>query len=110
MTLLATIGLLTYVFYLLFLVYAAASPKWSKLPIWPKILLLPAGVIFYVIDVVFNFTFGSILFLQLPYINGHWYQTLSMRMAYNKTQTGWRSKIASFVCSNLLDPFAQGHC
>lgn len=98
----------TYIFYLLFLVYAAAAPKWSTLPIWPKLLLLPIGVVFYVLDVCFNVIIGSLLFLQLPTMKT---STLTKRMAANKSVAyGWRKTLATWICGNLLDPFAQGHC
>lgn len=66
-------------------------------------ILLPVG---FVVDVVYNWTVGNLVFLD-------WAReaTLSQRMVrYIKSDTGWRSALAVWVCRHLVEPWDQGHC
>jgi hypothetical protein len=68
---------------------------------YPILAFVFLGVI---TDCVFNWTFGSILFMDVPRVwKGE--LTLSQRMhRIRKTGTGWRLMIADYVCERLLNP------
>ena len=101
-----------YAFWLMFVVYSACiNTGWSKLPLFPKVLLAPVGLVFMAMDVAFNLTAGSLLFLQLPTLTRwppSW--TLSVRLArLVKSDTTWRGKLASVIVRNLLLPFTANY-
>ena len=59
-----------------------------------------------VLDVLFNATFGTLLFLQPP---REWLFTARCK-SHLEEQT-WRGAIARWICANALDPFEEGgHC
>lgn len=62
------------------------------------------GVLGLIGDCLYNFTFGTILFLQLPKD-----VTLSKRVErIRKTGvTGWRRKLADTVCGDILNPISN---
>ena len=108
----AYIALGTYVFWLLAIVYFSAVAKWDQLKWQLKALLLPLGIVFYLFDIAFNFTLGSLIFWQLPSFQA---PTLSLRMrdinaAAASSGETWRSATAGWICKNMLDIFQQGHC
>ena len=57
--------------------------------------------------IVLNWILGSAIFLDLP---REW--TLTDRLTRLKATTGWRAKLATWVCATLLNPFSSGnwHC
>jgi hypothetical protein len=57
-------------------------------------------------DVVFNATFGTAMFLQWP---KEWLFTGRCK-SHLEAQT-WRGALARWICRNALDPFEEGgHC
>ena len=61
-------------------------------------------------DVLYNLTFGTIIFLELPRLKqDEW--TLSRRLARIRDQgRGWRLKTADFICERFLNPYdPDGH-
>jgi hypothetical protein len=99
-----------YVFYCGFLMYASVmNVGWGKLPLFLKVVLAPVGSVFLLMDIAFNLTVGSLLFLQLP---PTWTPpTLSMRMAHNiaAVPTTWRGKLSALIVNNLLLPFTKDY-
>ena len=94
-----------YLLWLLFLAVMALQHAWPSLPVLVRALAVPAVVVAIVLDVAFNLA-ASIPFADLP---REW--TLSQRMGRYKAGSGWRCRIARWVCANLLDPFdIGGHC
>lgn len=95
-------------FYFGFLAYASVMNRggWSKLTIEGKIFAGPWLLVFGVGDYAFNWTFGSIIFLQFP---GWSIRTLSRRMAHNiaTTPNSWRGKIAAWVVGRDLIPYTK---
>lgn len=66
----------------------------------------PAFLVGYVYDVIFNITYGSIMFLEFP---TQW--TLTERMQYHIKYThGYRRNLAIFICRYLVEPWDPGHC
>jgi len=90
-----------YLLFLGFLIYAASKHSWSRLKVGIKILLLPVLIVFGMIDVLFNMTIGSVLFLELPHT-----MTFSQRCAMNLYRNDWRSSVARAfaVPLNAIDP------
>jgi hypothetical protein len=67
------------------------------------ILSLPLIIVAYTVDVLFNFIFGTALFLQLPSFKR---LTLSARLDHMiLTDFGWRRKFAIWFVGTLLQPF-----
>ncbi len=63
--------------------------------------------IFAIEDVLFNWTVGTILFLEIPK------ETLfTTRVSRLNDGNGWRGKLAKYFCREFLDPFdpAGHHC
>jgi hypothetical protein len=110
-------ALALYIFYLLFIVYAATAACWSKLKLQLKILLLPLALVAAALDVGVNLTLATVVFLRLPPCWLSWEDfrhpirwSLTYRMSLYKGQGGWRAVIATWVCTYMLDPFQHGHC
>lgn len=96
----------TYILWLLFLAVMALNWRWHALPKVVKALALPAVIVSVALDVLFNVTIGTVLFLEFP---RQW--TFSQRVGSYKRRIDWRAPLAQWICSNLLDPFeAGGHC
>lgn len=76
----------------------------------PKVVLPFAYIILYVgllVDFAVNITVATVLFLELPKEG-----TVTSRVSRHlKESSGWRQKLAKFICGNFLDPFEiGGHC
>jgi ABC-type uncharacterized transport system fused permease/ATPase subunit len=66
-------------------------------------LLLPVG---FIVDVLYNWTLANLIFWDLARE-----ATLSQRLTrYIKHDNTWRSTIAVWVCTHLIEPWDQGHC
>jgi hypothetical protein len=95
-----------YAGWVLFIFYADVAAHWGELPFALQVLALPALLVGGVLDVSFNWTAATLLFLQLPST-----LTLTRRMAKNKAgPDGWRKRISNWVCRYMLDIFQKGHC
>jgi hypothetical protein len=87
---------------------------------WPiKIVAYPVAAVGFVLDVVFNIIFGTVMFLQWPdFKDPHvrFMPTLSERLRdIIKCRTAiepdsFRFAMAMFICKYLLEPFDYGHC
>ena len=94
-----------YVLWILFIAVMGFKSAWKTLSVATKILAAPWAAIAYLLDIGLNII-ATILFADLPRE-----ATLSQRFTRYKTDTSWRSPIAHWLCSNLLDPFELGgHC
>ena len=63
-------------------------------------------VVFILLDVLWNWIFASIIFLQIP---RHW--TLSERLRdILRTDYGWRYDLAYWMCKYFIEPHDSGHC
>jgi hypothetical protein len=72
-----------------------------------KVLGGPILLVGWLMDVACNFTVAWIVFLDPPQ---EW--LITNRLKRYKQHTGWRSDIADWLCSKLLDPFdpTGKHC
>lgn len=58
-------------------------------------------------DVVYNYTWGSLVFWQFPR-SGEW--TFTQRLQRLVKDTGWRSVLARLTCRYLVEPWDAYHC
>lgn len=69
-------------------------------------LLIPWLYFGLALDVALNATVASVAFLELPH---EW--TLSARVKRHEHDgSGWRQKLATWVCANFLRPIDPDHC
>jgi len=89
----------TWVFYLA--VMNLARNKEHLTPV-TKVFAYPMLVVGWFIDMLFNFTLGSIMFLEVP-------QELLLTTRLNRhlldRHNDWRDKVADWFAKNFLDPF-----
>lgn len=80
----------------------------NKLTRFTYFLSAPFLLIGVLMDVLANMTIASVLFAELP----HEWMVTTRLTRYNNFEYGWRSRIAEFVCTNLLDVFDPNgnHC
>ena len=77
----------------------------------PKVLQYPLYVIAlvgYVVDVVFNLVYGSIIFMEWP---KQW--TLSKRLRellIRMPKSSYKWKVAYFMCTKMIEPWDWNHC
>jgi len=99
--------LTVYAFYLLFVVTMAAKAAWSQLSIVPRVLLFVPALVAVMLDVTFNLTLATVLFVDHPQ---EWMFTQRLNR-YKYGDSEWRTTVAVWICKNLLDPFQSGgHC
>ena len=99
------VALYSYVMWVLFLAVMALYATWSKLPIFTRVLAVPAVILAVLMDIGLNII-ATIPFLDLPHE-----LTFSQRMGRYKREQSWRTPIACWICANLLDQFqVGGHC
>lgn len=74
------------------------------------VLCGPAVLLGIIVDVVTQYTVATVLFLDLPRSSEYTVTKRFKRYIYEGA--GWRSRVAAFVCDNLLDPFdpTDNHC
>jgi len=74
---------------------------------WPvKGLAYSLVIVGFGLDVGFNATLGSLMFLEVP---RQWLFTTRCE-SYLNDRT-WRGWLARWICNNALDPFEEGgHC
>lgn len=72
-----------------------------------RALGIPVVLLTAAVDVVVNLTLGTVLLLDRPRE-----LTLSQRLSRLLAAPGWRSVVAAFVCTQLLDAFDPSgkHC
>lgn len=63
-------------------------------------LSIPYVVVGYLIDIISNLTIASIIFLEFPRE-----LLVTDRLIRLKQKSGWRAKVANWICYNVLDPF-----
>ncbi len=80
---------------------------WETLSLFEKIYVGS----FLVADVLYNFTFGAILFLEPASMDR---KTLTARLKHILHSVGykgtWRHKLASFMCKYMIEPWDFNHC
>lgn len=79
----------------------------KKLTLTAKLWAYPIAAAALISDVLFNFIFGTVAFIELPQ---EWLFTY--RCSRHLNDSGWRGKIARWFCRNFMDPFDPDgrHC
>lgn len=99
-----------YVFWLFFLAVMSLYRAHLNKTISKTSLVLgyPILAIGAFIDLSMNVTLFSLIFLELP----KEYMLTKRMQRYIATDTGWRFKLSSFICNNLLNAFdvSGRHC
>ena len=95
-----------YVGWLNFIIYAGVAAKWNVLEHVVRVALLPVGAIGIAQDILFQWTFASLFMLDLP---RELFFTQRLERL-KKGPDGWRKKVGTWICANLLDPFQANHC
>jgi len=74
-----------------------------------KIIGWPVVIAFFLCDMAYNITYGTILFWQWP---NYKRLTLTARLTYilRTAPDSWRGKIAMFMCKYMIEPWDAGHC
>jgi len=67
--------------------------------------LWPFFILALIMDVLFNFVIGTMIFLEIPRE-----LLFTSRCQRHLKSSGWRLRNAHFVCTYLLNPFDEGHC
>lgn len=108
----SVISLMTYIyiFWILYVyvmgVYRAHLDK--RLYGIVKILSYPTIFFAFIIDIFANIVIASFLFIDKPH---EWLVTTRL-IRYKNGDYGWRTRVAHYICHNLLDPFDPSgkHC
>lgn len=80
----------------------------DKLPRPIYYILYAIGYTVFILDIIWNIIFGTVLFMQLPHKDR---LTLTHRMKYILiTDDGWRFKLAHFICKYIIEPWDWNHC
>lgn len=98
-----------YVFYLAYCTLHVARDN-GKLAATPLLVRAVAWLILcigYALDVLFNVTVGTLMFLELPNVRR---LTFTARCSAHLQTQGWRGDRARWVCFGWLNPFEAGHC
>lgn len=91
-----------YLFYIAAVFSILVYRKWQKkeLNIYNKIAFAPIIGTFYLLDVAINMTLLNLVMGQTPSAK---YSISDRFQFYNNANYGWKSKVANFVCTKLLD-------
>lgn len=77
-----------------------------------KLALYPIGAAFWLVDVIFNKTYGCILFWELGELGD---LTLTSRLRHillsgKYDRHSWRFQLARFMCHRMIEPWDPDHC
>lgn len=87
-------------------IYRAHLQK--RLNVVTTVLSVPFVLLGYIMDIVANLTFATVVFFEWP---REWLVTTRMKRYINEKHS-WRCKLSSWVCDHLLDMFdpSGNHC
>lgn len=97
-----------YLFWVLYLAIANLERAYKAKTLRKPALILgyPVLVIGWLLDMAMNMTLFSLIFWEVP---KQWLVTQRLKL-HIKNNDGWRSKLANWICANLLNAFdANGH-
>lgn len=104
------IALYLYAFYLGFALSIGVYRQWlaGKLGLLNKLLFMPVMLAFFAVDVFLNYTV-LVIFFGLP--EQHDYTISDRFSTYRHIPSGYRRKVADFVCDLLSELDTSGrHC
>lgn len=83
----------------------------GRLGLAPSVLGLPIVLVGLAVDVALNLVLASIVLLEPPRLAGpvpEW--LLTTRLKRLVRTTGWRARVARWICAHLLDAFDPSGC
>lgn len=84
------------------------SNKWVGWKLWLAWLVgYPLAAIGVLYDIAYNYTWGTITFLQFPRSKEYMYTDRLQRCVKLKD---WRGVEARFICKYLVEPYDDKHC
>lgn len=92
--------------------YLAAVNLWvnkSQTNNWVFVLASPVLIVMILVDVLMQFTFFTLIFLDLP---KEMMVTYRLQRYRDLALPTWRSRWATWICTNALNPFdpTKHHC
>ena len=79
--------------------------KFDKAPLLVRGVAWSILILGIILDILFNWVVGSILFLELPTT-----LTFTARCSKWMKSPTWRGKIARWFCDSWMNPFEDNHC
>jgi hypothetical protein len=111
MTLLSALvlGYALFVFYLAYVALweAKRNGKLAAAPLVVRAVAWSILIIAVTLDVLFNVTVGSVLFLEAPELRR---LLFTARCKKHMDAPTWRGRLARWFCEGWLNPFQAGHC
>lgn len=92
-------------FYYVMVMGMKAARNAGRIPLQMKRLCGVVALVGLIFDVAYNISIATVLFVDFPRE-----ATLTGRLIRYKKSGGWRGRIADYICSQLLDPFAPNGC
>jgi len=77
----------------------------GKLSVAARVFGTPVLVVGYLLDMLANVIPMTLILVELPRET-----TVTSRLKRHITGTGWRARVASWMCKNLLDAFDPSGC
>lgn len=102
------IYLLLCVFYVSYIAAINLIYSWEGLAPWVRLTSFMPVFAFVVLDVVFNLTVATILFIDTP----KEFMFTQRLTRYRKGDSGWRNTVSTKICTQALNPFdpTKKHC
>lgn len=72
-------------------------------------ILIPLNIVASIYDVLFNITYGSLMFLQVFEARNITF-THRMKAILRTEPDSWRGKLSMWICRYLIEPWDQNHC
>lgn len=79
----------------------------EKLTFWGKVFGYPVLLTGYALDILENFVIMTVILMEPPH---EFLITSRLIRHINGTDRGWRYKVCTWFCANLLDPFDPSGC
>jgi len=99
---------LLFVVWLFFINVMTWKKHQAKIPKWVQYVLYIVVAVGWVLDVLFNIIYCSVLFLELP---KEWTASERFRrILITKHESSYRWKLAYLFCTKLIEPWDWNHC
>lgn len=108
---------ITWGFFLMYAIYVVAYEHWKEMPLESRIALGAIVIIGLPVDFLFNMTFGTVLFLELPRweLRRGWRAFFRSETLFTGRVSRWeklggrRAALARRICKNL-NALQPSHC
>lgn len=81
-------------------------------PIWKRIPFYAIGAVFWIVDVIYNKTYGAILFWEFGELSDLTFTSRLKHVLHSGKYEpdGWRFELAHFMCYRMVEPWDPDHC